>query len=375
MAICHIAIKQGTRSSGQSAEAKEDYLKRNGKYGGKDGKKKEDVFLAESGNMPDWVKTSKEYWQAADTFERANGRLFLQVEFALPVELSRETQIELSREFAEKLTGPSCLPYTMAIHTDDPNNPHCHLMISERQNDGISRSPDTWFRKADAKSNPGAKKTDEFQKLDSYWNMRLMWAEMANNALERAGRGERLDPRTLEAQGIDREAQIHEGRNPERKARNREIKGRNERREALKRQITGMDAELRELEELERETVAVSERKADIKPSGDLPDLAPRTPAEILGSITTETKKSEIGLPPRVSENVRAGAALAEAAREGIDIQSVMLEGRAAFREKYAAWKKTKAEEQERERIKEQRKIEREREAKRGESERGGYSR
>ena len=253
MAICHIAIKQGTRSGGQSAEAKDDYLERNGRYGGKDGKRKNGVLLSESGNMPAWAKTPREYWKAADQYERANGRLFIQVEFALPVELSEEQQIELSREFSEKLTGPGCLPYTMAIHAEDTDNPHCHLMISERRNDGIGRSPDTWFRKADAKASPGAKKTDEFQKLDSYWNMRVTWAGLANNALERAGLAERLDPRTLEAQGKGREAQIHEGRSPERKAENEEIKRRNARRAEMENALVSIDRERQELDGLETE--------------------------------------------------------------------------------------------------------------------------
>jgi hypothetical protein len=248
MTICHIAIKQGTRSGGQSAAAKDDYLERNGRYG----KRKNDVLLSESGNMPAWAKTPREYWKAADLYERANGRLFLLVEFALPAGLSEKQQTDLSREFSEKLTGPGRLPYTMAVHSN-PRNPHCHVMISERQNDGTDRSPDTWFRKADAKADPGARKTDEFQKPDSYRDMRAMWAGLANAALERAGLDGRLDPRTLEAQGVDREAQIHEGRSPERRAENGEIKRRNARRAELEARLSSADRERRELDALEAE--------------------------------------------------------------------------------------------------------------------------
>jgi hypothetical protein len=228
---------------------KDDYLERNGRYV----KGKKYVLLSESGNMPVWAKTPREYWKAVDQYERANGRLFLQVEFALPVELSKEQQIKLSREFSKKLTSLGNLPYTMAIHSENPNNPHCHVMISERQNDGIGRSPDTWFRKADAKANPGARKTDEFQKLSSYWNIRTMWTELANNALERAGLEERLDPRTLEAQGIEREAQIHEGHSDERKALNGEIKRRNARRAELEDALASINMERQELDSFELE--------------------------------------------------------------------------------------------------------------------------
>ena len=66
--------------------------------------------------------------------ERANGALFREVEFALPKELNEGEQIELAREFASKLTsvGGERLPYTLAVHRGKGENPHAHLMISER---------------------------------------------------------------------------------------------------------------------------------------------------------------------------------------------------------------------------------------------------
>ena len=49
---------------------------------------------------------------------RVNGRLFREVEFALPRELNEGDQVELAREFASKLTsaGGERLPYTLAVH-------------------------------------------------------------------------------------------------------------------------------------------------------------------------------------------------------------------------------------------------------------------
>ena len=107
--------------------------------------------------MPAWAKDNpRQYWQAADEHERANGRLFREVEFALPVELGRHEQVKLARRFAQDLTGEERLPYTLAIHRGEsrdpgkPDNPHCHLMISERSNDGIERSAATWSRHTSA---------------------------------------------------------------------------------------------------------------------------------------------------------------------------------------------------------------------------------
>ena len=92
--------------------------------------------------MPEWAEDDPRcYWEAADEHERVNGRLFREVEFALPRELNEGEQVELAREFASKLTsaGGERLPYTLAVHRGKGENPHAHLMISERANDGVKR--------------------------------------------------------------------------------------------------------------------------------------------------------------------------------------------------------------------------------------------
>ncbi|WP_258370326.1 MobA/MobL family protein, partial [Serratia marcescens] len=83
--------------------------------------------------MPEFVERPADYWDAADLYDRANGRLFKEVEFALPVELTLDQQKALASEFAQHLTGAERLPYTLAIHAGGGENPHCHLMISEKK--------------------------------------------------------------------------------------------------------------------------------------------------------------------------------------------------------------------------------------------------
>jgi hypothetical protein len=87
------------------------------------------------------------YWDNADLYERANGRLYISADFASPVGLDADDQSALASAFAHELTDEEQLPNTLAIHsgrdTDgNEHNPHAHLMISERQNDGIERDPD-----------------------------------------------------------------------------------------------------------------------------------------------------------------------------------------------------------------------------------------
>ena len=95
-------------------------------------------------------QTPPVYWEAADQHERANGRLFKRLEFALPLALSAADRAELAVGFAHSLTDAERLPYTLALHAGHGENPHCHLMISERGNDGVERSPAQWFKRYNA---------------------------------------------------------------------------------------------------------------------------------------------------------------------------------------------------------------------------------
>ena len=90
---------------GQSALAKSEYIEREGKYERQD----DELAHRESDNMPEWAEEDpRSYWEAADVHERANGRLFREVEFALPRELNEGDQIELAREFARPSWPTRC---------------------------------------------------------------------------------------------------------------------------------------------------------------------------------------------------------------------------------------------------------------------------
>lgn len=211
MAIYHLTASTGSRKNGQSARAKCDYICRGGRYDRDPG----EVLFTQSGYMPKWASEPSEYWDAADLHERANGRLFKQIEFALPVELTLDQQQELVDEFARHLTEAECLPYTLAIHKGGGNNPHCHLMISERRNDDVERQADLWFKRYNAKQphRGGAQKTSSLKPKDWLEKTRSAWSSFANGALDRHGHNARIDHRTLEEQNIDRLPQIHLGPN------------------------------------------------------------------------------------------------------------------------------------------------------------------
>ena len=86
---------------------------REGRYAA-DGEEREHV---EHGHMPAWAQDDPHaYWQAADAHERANGRLYSEIQFALPRELDASGRRALAGAFAERVCGGERLPYTLALH-------------------------------------------------------------------------------------------------------------------------------------------------------------------------------------------------------------------------------------------------------------------
>ena len=80
-------------------------------------------------------------------------------------------------------------------------------MLSERANDGIERSADQWFKRANTKApeKGGAKKSRTM--MDKGWlpQVRAKWEQMARRALEQAGRDDRIDGRSL----VEQRAEAH----------------------------------------------------------------------------------------------------------------------------------------------------------------------
>jgi hypothetical protein len=171
--------------------------------------------------MPAWaLENPAAFWKASDEFERVNGNTYREYELALPRELSRSAQVALVQRFAEQELG-TARPYQWAIHlstaSDGKEQPHVHLMFSDRQHDGIERGPEQFFKRYNAK-NPergGARKlsygADKEEAARTYEGIRERWAKVQNLSLEQAGVEARVDHRSLAAQGIHREPEVHRG--------------------------------------------------------------------------------------------------------------------------------------------------------------------
>ena len=114
-AIYHFHARNGSRSKGHSARAAAAYIQRAAEYGRMQDQADELVY-AESGHMPAWAAAdAAPYWDAADLYERANGRLFKRVEVALPLALTEAERQALAVGFAHHLTDGERLPLSL-IH-------------------------------------------------------------------------------------------------------------------------------------------------------------------------------------------------------------------------------------------------------------------
>jgi hypothetical protein len=216
MASYHFSVKTGRKGS---ASPHADYIAREGKHARE---KDSDLEHKESGNMPAWAAHKPaEFWKAADTFERANGCTYREIEIALPRELKPEQRLELVRDFVRQEIGDRHA-YQFAIHNPKAaiaggEQPHAHIMFSERMNDGIDRDPQQYFKRANSKDpeRGGAKKArfgeTPTERKEHLVAQRERWADLQNQYLERYQHAERVDARSLKAQGIGREPERHLG--------------------------------------------------------------------------------------------------------------------------------------------------------------------
>jgi len=270
MAHYHAHVRPGPR--GKGAEHAQ-YIERGGRFSAE---KYGEIGEHERGNLPAWARGSAaRFFAAADAHERSNGNAYREFELALPVELSAPQRGQLVREFVAEQLGERHA-YVWAIHEPHGHNPHVHIMFSERLRDGVERGPEQYFKRANAKHPElgGHTKTDWFTGKGgpaAVEALRVRWAEVQNQALERAGIEARVDHRSLEAQGIEREAGQHRGpavsgleaRGQEAEVSARRAQERAVRQEVVSQKHRGLVAELREVtrEEVAAERSAARERR------------------------------------------------------------------------------------------------------------------
>ena len=309
MAIYHLEAKMVSRGAGRSAVAASAYLSCSrmlNDYDGvqhdytrKQGLAWQAVFLPPMA-PPEWQGREK-LWNAVEEAEKTkDSRLAREFVAALPIELSRQQQIELLQDFIREQFVDEGMCADVAIHDTDGHNPHAHILLTVRpldehgkwqyktekeylcvkdgeergftaaefkqaQGDGWEKQYQYKVGKKKVYMTPSAAQAQGYERVSKYpkstkygrqnpitehWNSdeqlvlwRAAWADVANRHLERTGHEERIDHRSHAERGLLERPTVHEGV----VARAMEKKGVISDRCELNRQIKADNALLREL--------------------------------------------------------------------------------------------------------------------------------
>ena len=253
MAIYHLSVKPVQRSKGRSATASAAYRagekiedKRTGEvhdYTRKQGVVYSEIMLPENVKM-----TRTELWNAAELSEkRKDGTTAREYEIALPAELTQEQQKALARDFAAHLVERYGVAADVCIHAPsrqgDDRNAHAHILTTTREVSAAGLGKKATVELCDSDR---VKKGLQGRKAELQ-GLREAWAAHCNRALEKAGHSQRIDHRSLAAQGIQREPSMHLGPTATAMERRGEMSERGEK----NRQRAGVSADRQELMFLE----------------------------------------------------------------------------------------------------------------------------
>jgi len=140
---------------------------------------------------PTWATNSQDLWSAVEGSEkRVDAQLAREFILAVPPELSADGQFQLAKDWVKsELVSRGMVAEISLHHPNSGTNPHCHVLCTLRKLEGDHFS---------------AKKPREWNDVGLLVKQRESWAAAVNSALEKAGRNERVDHRSLKDQGIDR---------------------------------------------------------------------------------------------------------------------------------------------------------------------------
>jgi len=222
MAIYHLSVKLVTRGAGRSSTAAAAYRaaarvndERTGlvfDYMRKRGVEHSEIVLPATAQSADWARDRDQLWNAAEAAEnRKDARVAREYEVALPHELNAIQRRELVRSFAHELVERHRCAVDFAIHAPhregDTRNHHAHILATTRvvTERGLGAKTDIELKDADRQKRGLCSGRNEVMAI------RERWAQLVNEHLAEHGHAARVDHRSLEAQGFEREPTFHKG--------------------------------------------------------------------------------------------------------------------------------------------------------------------
>ncbi|MQW85970.1 MobQ family relaxase [Sinorhizobium saheli] len=215
--VAAAAYRAGARLTDRSRGEVHDYSHRKG------------VAYAEIMTPPgsaEWLGDRELLWSAVESMEtRKDAQLAREFNMALPHELEAGERLKLVRSFVADHFVRRGMVADLALHDpvpelgQDRRNVHAHVLLTLRRATASGLDP---------------VKTREWNSRDLLASWRAAWSQACNLALERAGKRERIDHRTLAAQraeavqkhdmakaaDLDRQPEVHVGPRARQIARN-----------------------------------------------------------------------------------------------------------------------------------------------------------
>lgn len=209
MAIYHLSAKIFSRGNNHSAVAAAAYRSGEKLHDRRQDKtldytRKQRVHYAEiivPEHAPEWAADRETLWNNVEAAEkRKDAQVAREIEVALPRELTGDAHALLVRDFVQNELVARGMVADISIHEsiarDGETNPHAHILLTTREISGSGFG----------------KKKREWNSVDTLKNWRERWADYSNRYLTEANTNTRIDHRSLEAQGVDRQPTKHLGK-------------------------------------------------------------------------------------------------------------------------------------------------------------------
>lgn len=203
MAIYHFSAQMISRGKGQSAVAAAAYRSgqrlvdeqtNESKFYKREVQPETHILAPEK--SPVWIQNREILWNEVEHSEkRKNSQLAREINVALPIELSQQQQTELIKGYIQDQFVDKGMVADIAIHCDDTNNPHAHVMLTTRE---VSEEGFTT-------------KNRDWNKKDLLEQWREQWSAYANKALEQAQINERITHKSHADRGLEILPTVHMG--------------------------------------------------------------------------------------------------------------------------------------------------------------------
>ncbi|MZV61702.1 nickase [Lactobacillus plantarum] len=248
MAIFHMSFSNISAGKGRSAIASAAYRSGEKLFDDQEGRHyfyarsvMPESFILTPKNAPAWASDREKLWNEVERKDRrSNSRYAKEFNVALPVELIEDEQKELLTKYVQENFVDEGMVADVAIHRDHPDNPHAHVMLTNRP----FNSDGTWGIKSKKqyilddngnKTYTGTSKYPKSRKIlmvdwdkkEKIIEWRHNWAVSVNQVLEQKNIPERISEKSFTEQGIADTPMQHEGINSkrhERKAFNQQVK-------------------------------------------------------------------------------------------------------------------------------------------------------